>query len=102
MECGQPYLHTPGISNHIFSSGCHQAGRRINLPRKIYLTFKTKNCMKNLSVSMALFLLVLLVSLSGCQLVGDIFKAGVWVGVLVVVAVIGLIIFLISKASGGK
>jgi hypothetical protein len=37
--------------------------------------------------------------LSGCQAIGDIFKAGVWVGVLVVVAVIGLIVFIISKAG---
>jgi len=42
------------------------------------------------------------VSLSSCELVGDIFKAGVWVGILVVVAVVGLIIYLISKASGKK
>jgi hypothetical protein len=42
------------------------------------------------------------ISLSGCELVGDIFKAGVWVGILAVAAVIGLIIFLISKLSGKK
>jgi len=42
------------------------------------------------------------VSLSSCELVGDIFKAGVWVGVLVVVAIIGLIIYLISRVSGKK
>ena len=39
-------------------------------------------------------------SLTSCELVGDIFKAGVWVGILAVAAVIGLIIFLISKLSG--
>jgi len=42
------------------------------------------------------------VSLSSCELVGDIFQAGVWVGVLIVVGIIGLIIFLISKVSGKK
>ncbi len=35
---------------------------------------------------------------SSCQAIGDIFKAGVWVGVLVVVLVIGIIFWLISKA----
>lgn len=40
------------------------------------------------------------VALSGCEIVGDIFKAGVWVGVLVVVGVIGIIIWLVSKAIG--
>jgi hypothetical protein len=43
-----------------------------------------------------------MVSLSSCQVIGDIFKAGVWVGVLVVVGIIALIIFLVSKLSGRK
>lgn len=47
-------------------------------------------------------LLALLISLSSCELIGDIFKAGVWVGVLAVVVVIGLVFFLISKVFGGK
>ena len=46
----------------------------------------------------ASLLLLTMVSLSSCELVGDIFKAGVWVGVLVVVGIIALIIFLVSKA----
>jgi hypothetical protein len=37
--------------------------------------------------------------LSGCQAIGEIFKAGVWVGVFIVVAVIALIAILISKGS---
>jgi hypothetical protein len=36
---------------------------------------------------------------SGCQVIGEIFKAGVWVGVFIVVAVIALIALLISKGS---
>jgi len=48
------------------------------------------------------FLAFITVSLSSCELVGDIFQAGVWVGVLIVVAVVGLIIYLISKVSGKK
>ena len=55
--------------------------------------------MKNLVYPLLLFVMV---SLSSCELVGDIFKAGVWVGVLVVVGIIALIIFLISKLSGRK
>jgi hypothetical protein len=42
-------------------------------------------------------LLVFAVSLAGCQIVGDIFKAGVWVGVIAVVGVIALVIWLISR-----
>jgi hypothetical protein len=35
--------------------------------------------------------------LSSCEVIGGIFKAGVWVGVIVVVAVIALIFWLISR-----
>ena len=36
-------------------------------------------------------------AMSGCELVADIFKAGVWVGALLVVGVIAIVIWLISK-----
>ncbi|TMI95293.1 MAG: phosphatidate cytidylyltransferase [Bacteroidetes bacterium] len=49
------------------------------------------------------FLFIMIsMSLTSCEVVGGIFKAGVWVGILAVAAVIGLIIFLISKLSGKK
>jgi hypothetical protein len=38
-----------------------------------------------------------LLFLAGCQVVGGIFKAGVWAGIILVVAVIVLIIYLISR-----
>ena len=37
--------------------------------------------------------------LPGCAVIGGIFKAGVWVGVLAVVLVIGIILWLVSKSS---
>jgi hypothetical protein len=55
--------------------------------------------MKNLVYPLLLFAMVFL---SGCELVGDIFKAGVWVGVLIVVAIIALVVFLIGKLSGKR
>ncbi|UMY65388.1 MULTISPECIES: phosphatidate cytidylyltransferase [unclassified Flavobacterium] len=36
--------------------------------------------------------------ISGCELAEGIFKAGVWVGVLVVVGIIALIVWIIGKA----
>ena len=39
------------------------------------------------------------VALSGCELVAAIFKAGVWVGVLLVLGVIGIAIWLVSKTN---
>jgi len=44
-----------------------------------------------------LFMLTLATMLSGCQIVEGIFKAGVWVGVIVVVLIIALVLFLLSK-----
>jgi hypothetical protein len=52
--------------------------------------------MRNLSF---LIISAMALLLSGCELVGDIFKAGVWSGILIVVAIIALIIFLIGKAG---
>lgn len=40
--------------------------------------------------------------LSSCELIEGIFKAGVWTGVIVVVIIIALLIWLISKVFGGK
>jgi hypothetical protein len=45
----------------------------------------------------ALFSLSL--TLAGCQIAGDIFEAGVWVGVLLVIAVIAGVVWLFSKAA---
>lgn len=44
-------------------------------------------------------ILILLLSLSSCQIIGGIFKAGVWVGVLLVVGIISLIIYLVTRGS---
>ncbi|WP_298732868.1 phosphatidate cytidylyltransferase [uncultured Chitinophaga sp.] len=51
--------------------------------------------MRHLTYSMLAFVMM---ALTGCEIIGGIFKAGVWTGILVVVLVVGLIIWLISKA----
>jgi hypothetical protein len=53
--------------------------------------------MKHLVTS---FAVLIVITCSSCQVVADIFKAGVWSGVLLVVGIIALIIYLISR--GGK
>ncbi|MES2650409.1 MAG: hypothetical protein V4663_01650 [Bacteroidota bacterium] len=40
--------------------------------------------------------------LTSCDLIEGIFKAGVWTGVIIVILVIALVIWLISKVFGGK
>jgi hypothetical protein len=39
-------------------------------------------------------------AMTGCELIGDIFQAGVWVGALLVIAVIGIVVWLVSKSRG--
>ena len=45
---------------------------------------------------------VLLTMLSGCEVIGDIFGAGVYTGMFIVIFVIGLIIFLIARMMRKK
>ena len=51
-------------------------------------------------VSLSMFLFCMTAALSSCEAIAGIFKAGIWTGVILVVAVVGLIIYLISR--GGK
>jgi hypothetical protein len=39
-------------------------------------------------------------TMSGCQAIEGVFKAGVWVGVIGVVVLIGVITWVVSKMSG--
>ncbi|XZF14310.1 phosphatidate cytidylyltransferase [Chitinophagaceae bacterium MMS25-I14] len=52
-------------------------------------------------LSLVSIVALLTVSLSSCQVIGDIFKAGVWSGILLVVVVVGLIIFILTRVLGG-
>ena len=47
-----------------------------------------------------LMLLVACVSASGCEIVGGIFKAGLWAGVIMVVLVVAIVMFIVNKARG--
>lgn len=58
--------------------------------------------MKKLQLGVWLVVFTLMISLSGCEVIGGIFKAGVWVGILAVVALIGLVVFVISKLGSKK
>lgn len=60
---------------------------------------------KNVACNMKTFqlltvLLVLMTTvLTGCEVIGDIFQAGVWVGVLLVVGVVVFVLWLIGKVG---
>ncbi|MPR31964.1 hypothetical protein [Salmonirosea aquatica] len=58
--------------------------------------------MKALTSSASYLIIFLLAfTLTSCELVGDIFKGGVWTGVILVFVVIGVVIFGIAKLFGG-
>ena len=48
-----------------------------------------------------IFIFLAVISLSSCEVVGGIFKGGVWTGVILVVGVIAVVIWLLSRVFGG-
>lgn len=52
--------------------------------------------MKKLS-AVWLSVFVLMVTLSSCEVIGGIFKAGFWSAIILVVLVVGLILWLVSR-----
>jgi hypothetical protein len=47
-----------------------------------------------------LLIVLLAVSAAGCELIGDIFQAGVWVGAIGVILVAVLAVWIVAKARG--
>ena len=45
-----------------------------------------------------LLVLVACVAVSGCTVAAGIFKAGLWIGVIMAVLIVGIVLFIISKA----
>lgn len=53
---------------------------------------------RNMLVRLELFLLMAMAS-AGCQAIEGIFKAGMWVGILLVVVVLGVVFMLFGRSS---
>ncbi len=53
--------------------------------------------MKPIKLYLSIILLFLMTLLPGCELIGDIFGAGVWVGIIISALVVILIIFILVK-----
>jgi hypothetical protein len=51
------------------------------------------------SDSLPIILILSSLTLGGCELIGDIFEAGVWVGALLVIGIIGLVIWMVFKIA---
>lgn len=52
--------------------------------------------MKQYSILWFCFL-AMAMTLTSCEVIGGIFKAGIWVGILLVVFVVGLILWLVGR-----
>ena len=52
--------------------------------------------------SLLLVLAALATTLTGCEAIGDIFKGGIWVGVIGVFVVVAIIFWLVGKIGGGR
>jgi hypothetical protein len=55
------------------------------------------NLIKHVNKLWLSIIFLFLIPLSGCDLISKVFEAGVWIGILLTVVVIGLIIWLIIK-----
>lgn len=53
-------------------------------------------------ISMLLLTFWVAITVTGCEIAGDIFKAGAWTGVILVVGGIVLVIWVVSKLFGGS
>ena len=49
-----------------------------------------------------ILLAILPFTLTSCEVVGGIFKAGMWFGILAVVFIVGIIFYLITRMGGSK
>jgi hypothetical protein len=53
--------------------------------------------LRSSTLSRIAFLVMLGCTAAGCEVVGGIFKAGMWVGALAVIAVVLLLVFVVGK-----
>ena len=62
----------------------------------------TCSLMKNIQAFLSLAAILLMVTMSGCELIGDIFQAGMWFALIIVAIVIILILWIIRKIRGPR
>lgn len=53
-------------------------------------------------ITRLLMVFVILFSFTSCEVIGDIFKAGMGFGIFIVIFIVAIIIFIFAKLFGGK
>jgi hypothetical protein len=56
--------------------------------------------LRSSTLSRIALLVILAVSVAGCEVVGGIFKAGMWVGAIVVLVIVVLLVVSVKKIKG--
>jgi len=64
---------------------------RLDRERLVSMTISKKN------LSLLTLLMILAVSSAGCEVVGGIFKAGIWVGVIMVALILVAVFWIMGK-----
>ena len=73
-----------------------RSGKRRN-PRKAGAAIANVAAEGFMSALQLLLLVLVTVTTAGCELAGDIFQAGAWVGAIAIILVIGIVAFIAAK-----
>jgi hypothetical protein len=57
-------------------------------------------CVVGWNLMRVMLIVLLAMSAAGCELIGGIFKAGVWVGAIAVILVVVLLVIVVAKVKG--
>jgi len=49
---------------------------------------------------LTLFILFATISFNSCEIIGDIFEAGIWTGIIIIVLIVALLIWIFSRFRG--
>jgi hypothetical protein len=58
--------------------------------------------MKNMKLYLSLVFVLLTFTMSSCDVIGDIFKAGMWTAIIIIVIIILLVMWIIRKFRGPR
>ena len=53
--------------------------------------------MKQLQLSVLSILMLVVITMTSCEAIAGIFKAGMWTGVIVIVAIVALILYFVNR-----
>jgi hypothetical protein len=57
-------------------------------------------CVVGWNLMRVMLIVLVAMSASGCELIGGIFKAGVWVGAIAVILIVVLLVVVVAKVKG--